>query len=114
MHFEPERGPARADLREIGALTAIPDQNWVLLVDLIEFSGRSPHQHVGSVGPDVLRMAVNAALGDVDNTPAFHRRWGSHYGSRGLDAINNQSNEQNQSCHGEFAGPSPEQPDDQR
>ena len=72
MHLEPESGAADADLREVRPLATISNERGALFVDLVDAFNGTPHEYVGGAGTDILRVAVDAALGDVDEAAAFN------------------------------------------
>jgi hypothetical protein len=66
----PDGAPPQADGGEVGTLAAIAGKRRTL--GAIERARRTPERLVAAAGADELRVAVDAAFGDVDRPAARH------------------------------------------
>jgi hypothetical protein len=107
VHLEPESRPAKAHLGEVGSLATIADERWLLVVDFVYAFDWSPHENVGGAGADILRVAMNAAFGNVDEASALDGCGRSSDRGRGLNMVDDESDEENNTGEGEFAGTFP-------
>ena len=71
MGLEPEGGTTHAHLREVGPLPAIADERRMLQADFLNAFDGPPHKDVRGVGAHILRMATDAALGDINLASAL-------------------------------------------
>lgn len=62
MSLEPKGRTARANFSKIGALAAIAEERRMLVAHIADWLGWSPHQLIGRVRANILRVAVNASL----------------------------------------------------
>ena|SRR6266568_5048493 len=105
MGLEPQGGTACAYFGKIGATAAIADDGRTLAAQFSESHDWTPHEHVRGIGADVLRMAIDAAFGDVDEPAALGRREQRRDRGRGLTEIHDERNEMYRCRKREFARP---------